>query len=352
MSKKNLFIIIGIIFIIIILIVVYILSKSQKKEVTFNKNDDLVIKQINTKSIVFDDNQNSFKYINYSKDKIIELHLDKTQEREIYTVENNEKIYEVIWAKDRTKCLVLSGDDQTRYYKYLDLDLDLVKTLNSEISNPVFSPDGKSIAYWYKRSNKNSISIANPDGTNWKAIYQFDSPIDEFESIKVHWILDGYIHYNIISESESVYSDLYEINISEKDLKPQRILNGYSAIFEDKYQKLLVDINDNLQIYDLKTQNNKNISKRLYYLSSYYYISNSNILVVANESLKGTYSNNLYIIDLDSGKADLVYSFKDNEDLKSKNIIYSFYSKDSKIIYFVIGESLYKIEINLSKYLK
>ncbi|MHA1820461.1 MAG: hypothetical protein ACTSVC_08315 [Promethearchaeota archaeon] len=352
MNKKNIFIIIGIILLIIILIIIYMLFKSQKKETTFNKQDNLLIEKINSNSVIFDKKDNSFKYISNDNKKIMRFDLGNSKKSELYTISSKEKIFKAIWSENKTQCLVLMGDDQNRFYRFIDLIKNQHSDLDNKINNPVFSPDGKKITYWYKESNKDSITIANPDGTNWKTIYQFDSLLDEFESVNLYWILDEYIYYSIISESESIYSDLYKINTSEGNSKPQKILDGYSAIFGDKYPKLLIDIDNNLQIYDLKTQQKKNTNKKLYHLSNYYYIDSNNILVIANESSKDIYSNSFYLIDLNSGKVDLIYSFGDNKDLKNKNIIYCFYSEDNKIIYFVIDESLYKIKLDLDKYLK
>lgn len=85
---------------------------------------------------------------------------------------------------DKEKVIViLKEDGQIRKYFY-DCKLGQSSQLHQNIQWIGWSPDGQQIVYQFTNLSKNvnNISLANPDGTNWKNIFE-----TRLEDLIIHW---------------------------------------------------------------------------------------------------------------------------------------------------------------------
>ncbi len=77
---------------------------------------------------------------------------------------------EVIWAKNKTKALVLIENTALRWY-LITLSSKEVLPLKENLKYPSFSNLGDKIFYQYtSESGTASVNISNPDGSDWKEI--------------------------------------------------------------------------------------------------------------------------------------------------------------------------------------
>lgn len=108
------------------------------------------------------------------------------EEREFYQTEldgrvlvamtrgNFANLENVSWSGDRSKAVlsILAEDKKTLEYFYFDFAAQSSQKIDSKFKNVVLSSDGKKIGYIYSEEGKNifNLSIADPDGKNWRKI--------------------------------------------------------------------------------------------------------------------------------------------------------------------------------------
>ncbi|MBU1102633.1 hypothetical protein KJ853_03195 [Patescibacteria group bacterium] len=135
-------------------------------------------------------------------------------------------LIKAIWSPDKEKIIgIFSENNKTSKYTY-DYSNGQSSVLNTDIGWIAWSPDSKKIAYHYVPgdSDEGNISVANPDGSNWKNIFKtrladliVEWPVKEKISIRTPASgLAQSLVFAINSESgdfAKILSDLYGLSI-------------------------------------------------------------------------------------------------------------------------------------------
>jgi Tol biopolymer transport system component len=132
----------------------------------------------------------------------------------------------IIWSPDKEKIIGIFNENnkiKKYFYNYASSQSAL---LNEKIGYIAFSPDSKKIAYQFSdpASEQSNISVANPDGTNWKNIFKtrLDGLIVEWpnkEKISLRLPVSGLAQgmlYTINPETgdfTKILSDIFGLNI-------------------------------------------------------------------------------------------------------------------------------------------
>lgn len=94
-------------------------------------------------------------------------------------------LQDVSWSGDRSKAVIsiAKGNlptpletDKTKEYFYFDFVAQASQKIDAHFQNIAVSPDSKKIAYIYTEADKNifNLSVADPDGSNWRKIAFLD----------------------------------------------------------------------------------------------------------------------------------------------------------------------------------
>jgi len=156
-----------------------------------------------------------------------------------------------VWSPDKQKVIGLFSDNnQTKKYFY-DYANNKSSLLDSTTGYVSWSPDSKKIAYQYVPANgeQNTISVADPDGTNWKNIFK-----TRLDNLIVEWPAKDKISLRT-RVSGLAQGLLYALDPTTGDFN--RILSdfyGFSAKWSPKADKLL---------YSFTTSRGKNPSLTL-----------------------------------------------------------------------------------------
>lgn len=165
------------------------------------------------------------KYYSQVNGQVYESAFDGTNLKKISSTTLNGLI-KVLWSPDKEKVIgIFSENNQTKKYFY-DYSNGQSSLLNANMGYVAWSPDSKKIAYQYTSasSEQSTISIANPDGTNWKNIFKtrLDNLIVEWpakEKISIRSQVSGlaqgllYVIDSVTGDFNKILSDLYGLNI-------------------------------------------------------------------------------------------------------------------------------------------
>jgi len=93
-------------------------------------------------------------------------------------------LLKIIWSPDKEKVIGIFNENNSIKKIFFNYANEQSSTLNSNIGFISFSPDSKKIAYQYTdpQSGQSNISIADPDGQNWKTIFKTRA-----ENLIVEW---------------------------------------------------------------------------------------------------------------------------------------------------------------------
>lgn len=95
-------------------------------------------------------------------------------------------LIKAIWSPDKTKTIGIFSDNNTIKKYFYNYSNGQSALLNNQIGQVAWSPDSKKIAYQFLDpvAGQHNISIANPDGSDWKNIFKtrLDSLIVEWPS--------------------------------------------------------------------------------------------------------------------------------------------------------------------------
>jgi len=106
---------------------------------------------------------------------------------------NLQNLKEVLWAPDKSKALIFVQNNQGAVKKYIyNADVQKIASLGVHIKDIAWSPQGDQIAYQYTNENTdvNNISIASPNGENWKNILNV-----RMKNVNLDWAKSGISFY-------------------------------------------------------------------------------------------------------------------------------------------------------------
>ena len=184
MTPKKIFIISAVVLAVIILfLVVYNFfinlrstdtgapTPSPESEISTGKVFDLSQEPVVSPVLVSGD---KIKYYRASDGQVFSVDFDGRDKKAVF--ENTlAGFIKALWNKDASKVIGLFSDssEKTRVKKYFyDYKTEESVLLNENTAWVCWDPEGKKIAYEFLgKDNDNNISVANPDGTNWKNIF-------------------------------------------------------------------------------------------------------------------------------------------------------------------------------------
>ncbi len=165
------------------------------------------------------------KYFSRANGHIFESDFDGLGLKEISSVTLS-GLVKAIWSPDKEMVIGVfsdNGDIKKYYYNYSNNQSSL---LNSNIGYVGWSPDSKKIAYQFisAASEERTISIADPDGANWKNIFKtrlddliVEWPIKEKISLRtqVSGLSQGllYVIDSTSGDFTRILSDIYGLNV-------------------------------------------------------------------------------------------------------------------------------------------
>lgn len=119
------------------------------------------------------ENGKTVKYYTRSNGNVYESDFLGENSKQISSVTLN-GLLKAIWSPDKTKVIGIFSDNnkiKKYFYNYANNESSL---LGEKIGNIAWSPDSKNIAYQFidSATGQHNISVANPDGTNWKNIFK------------------------------------------------------------------------------------------------------------------------------------------------------------------------------------
>lgn len=160
-----------------------------------------------------------------------------------------ENLIKALWSPDKSKEITIFEDGLGNVSKYFyDHTTNKSLPLNKYMNYVVWSPDSKKIAYQYQNdfTSENTISLANPDGSNYSIILK-----TRMKDLNLNWPKGSEIY---LQEKPSglVPSSLYSLNSLSKTFgEVLSNINGLSVKWSADGSKIL---------YSQTTTNGKGIS--------------------------------------------------------------------------------------------
>jgi len=150
-------------------------------------------------------------------------------------------LIKIIWSPDKEKVIsVIAENGLTKKYFYNYANSQSA-TLNANIGYVAFSPDSKKIAYQYTdpQTEQSNISVADPNGQNWKIVFK-----TRLANLIVEWPVKEKISLKT-QPSGLAQGLLYSLNPDTGEFT--KILSGYlgmNAKWSPKADKILYSIVD------------------------------------------------------------------------------------------------------------
>lgn len=157
----------------------------------------------------------------------------------------------LIWSPKKDQVIISNIDiDHISAENFLfDINLKKSQKLNNNIFNFTWSSDGEKIAYYYYNDlfNKKTINIADPDGSNWKKIFDLSTEKKfDGKDVIVVWSDNMILFYSkpIFLVDEYVGKNLiYSLYVDDSSLK-ELVNEGYATapLFSPDGQKVLYNL--------------------------------------------------------------------------------------------------------------
>jgi hypothetical protein len=170
-------------------------------------------------------NGKTVKYYSRTNGYVYESDFNGDDLKKVSSVTLN-NLLKIIWSPDKEKVIGIFNENNKIKKYFYDYSNNQSSLLNEKIGYAAFSPDSKKIAYQFSdpASEQSNISVADPDGANWKNIFKtrLDNLIVEWpskEKISLRLPPSGLaqgILYTINSETgdfTKVLSDIFGLNI-------------------------------------------------------------------------------------------------------------------------------------------
>ena len=345
-KNKKILLLICLIILIVVFVIYYFLFI--KQDASKEKPESNLLQEISKEIYVGNSSAKISKtrtrYLSADSTKILEYDFSKGTEKEIYSL-GNIKIDEVVWSSNMNYLIIHILQDQNSYYKYINLEKSESIKLNKNIKSITFSPEGDKIAYWYfDPAGNNTLSVANSDGKEFKVLYVF--PLD-CKKVDLYWIKQNI--YFFCSSSNT----LFKIKADLSQSQAKEIYQGLFKIYPSLEGNFSLASKDNkLGIFDTKKDLFTEINVTVY-IKSFYYIDTKYIIVSAARA-PDAYATLIYLINLDNKKINEIptqFNCKGPCAGLGYDLQNLFYNKSTKELYLTFRSSLFKIKLDLDKYL-
>jgi len=165
------------------------------------------------------------KYFSQANGNIYQSDFDGGSLKKISSV-NLTNLMKALWSPDKEKIIGIFSDNNTTKKYFYDYVSSQSSLLNEKMGHVAWAPNSKKIAYQFidSATGQHNISVANPDGLNWKNIFKtrLDNLIIEWPSnarISLRQPVSGLaqgILYSINSETgdfSKVLSDIFGLSV-------------------------------------------------------------------------------------------------------------------------------------------
>jgi len=150
---------------------------------------------------------------------------------------NLDNLIKVIWSPNKDLAITVFEDAFGNVSKFLYSFADKKTTqLNKYTNYIVWSPDGKKIAYQYQNdfTGDNTLSIANPDGSNYEIVLK-----TRIKNLKLDWPKGDNLFFQE-KPSGIVTSSIYSLNLKNKSFsKASSDVYGLSVKWSPDGNKML-----------------------------------------------------------------------------------------------------------------
>jgi len=130
-----------------------------------------------------DEDGRTIKYYTAQNGHVFKVSFDGSSLEPVYLTDLPDLV-KITWSPDKTKVIGIFDSQNTIKKNVYDFNTKTVSWLNENIKWIDWSPDSQRIVYQFQTGDKqkNSISIANPDGSQWRDIFQ-----TRLENLVVEW---------------------------------------------------------------------------------------------------------------------------------------------------------------------
>lgn len=220
----------------------------------------------------------------------------------------------------------------------MDFSKDKVSNLDRNIQTIVWPPNSQKIYYTYTGNNLTSISIADPDGANWKELKKFDRII----RTGVFMAADDQnnLYYQIYPPDDNVGSDLFKIDANTK--KEDTLANnaGYYQFSPDRKQLIIYQYQEDKKGFYLVDSDGKDISKldKLPNKGLVLWTSKNELIGLedANNLFKYSLTNNLNYYKIDYSNLAISNQLAD---------VILLSVTDNNVLYFINNNQLFRLDI-------
>jgi hypothetical protein len=353
MNRKKIILIALIIILIIAGVIIYFAYFRKKKTEATISSQETKISKISDEKIYFPaltENNETIYYLKKNEDKgALAKYSFKTNKNDQISNTEVQYPFSVIWSPKKNQAIIQASKTKTPpkilhtsgILNYLfKTDSNKLKSLDPNIHEVVFSPDGTKIVYQYSdRVNKiNNISVSYPDGSGQKKLFDVD-----YEDYGLFWTNQDYFLY-CIQATDPGGNLFYKYDF--KSGKTTEINNGerFTDIMSNsKKQSLIYEFYRDKKFF-LGTMKTDGSDKKELNLEER--IEKITILPGGDEIIAaiGNGENNsdkFYKVNLSNGeKTELIFQSQDK--IQAFNLLAA---SNGKTVYFISNELLYKLEL-------
>lgn len=238
--------------------------------------------------------KNGIIYYLKSNGNVFESNFDGTSTKQISSA-NLTNLAKIIWSPDADKVISIYSIGEQIKKIFFDYNTGKASILNPGIKHIAWSLSEDKIAYNYQSGEIGNISIANPDGSDWKIIFN-----TRMESLLVDWPALNKIALHQMPSSISP-SHLYILNPETGELS--KILSeiyGLEVLFSPKGDRLIYSqvnsTGENLNLLVLKEgeQMPKSLNVATFASKCVWSTDNISIFCAAPSAISGTLPDDYY----------------------------------------------------------